>query len=189
MSDAGYTLAEMLAALMVIGLAFGGLAQGAAVVGRMQGGATRTVHQAAASADLARALDDVAGSSGPFVSDGRGAFAGVPDAFGFDCADGARCGASLASASDGAWLTLARGLQQKRLRLPAGGSAHFVYVDDVGSSSRWPVAGGTPRMLRSISLEVGSGANEVLLAQTRLWIEEPPQCVFDSVAQGCRAAP
>jgi type II secretory pathway pseudopilin PulG len=46
-SEAGYTLVETLAALMMIGLAIGGLIEASHVLGRMQAGAGRSLAETA----------------------------------------------------------------------------------------------------------------------------------------------
>ncbi|MGA0601540.1 type II secretion system protein [Caulobacter sp. KR2-114] len=181
MSEAGYTLVEMLAAVAMLGLAFAGLTAGARVIGATDLRANGAAEQAARSLRVQNALDDLMAHQGPFLSDGRGGLNGSPAGFQFDCAAGA-CGAHLESSADGSWLVVREGAASKRYAAPQGGV--FAYIDATGSNPTWPVNETRPQALTAIAL-TASGSQPV--AAVRLWTEEPKDCVFDAIAQGCRS--
>lgn len=185
MSDDGYTLAEVLAALVILGLAFGGLAEGARVIGGMQTAATRDAHGAAAERSADEALGRLVEQHGPFISDGRGGFTGLPTNFSFDCDNGSRCGAEVTTNLDGAWLTVLQDAARRRIRLPSDAAPRFSYIDANGASPQWPVTEGRPRTLKAIVLQSHSEPT-ASLAVARLWVDESANCVFDSIAQDCR---
>ena len=185
MSEAGFTLAEMLAALAILGLTVAGLTDGTRVIGRLQAKATGAAQAAAADRRAEAALDSLLSGQGPFVSDGRGDLRGDASSFAFDCAAG-RCGAAIVKDQDRAWLVVHRGGQQHRTVLAAPGAA-FSYADSEGSASLWPSGSPRPQALTAVLLRASERGGERTLAAAHLWIEEPRNCVFDAIAQGCRS--
>lgn len=185
MSDDGYTLAEMLAALAILGLAFGGLTEGARVIGQLQTKAAGVARTTADDRKAQSALETLVAGRGPFISDGRGGFQGTPSGFAFDCEAG-RCGAQIATARGRTWLVIQRGGQQQQVPINAS-DAVFAYADSGGSSANWPSAEPRPIALTTVLLRAGSTDGQRPLAAARIWIEEPAACVFDAIAQGCRA--
>ncbi|HEX7761128.1 MAG TPA: prepilin-type N-terminal cleavage/methylation domain-containing protein [Caulobacteraceae bacterium] len=185
MNDDGYTLAEMLAALAILGLAFGGLTQGARVIGQLQTKAAATARTTADDRRAQAALESLMARRGPFTSDGRGAFQGTASGFTFDCEAG-RCGVEVVKAQDRAWLVIHQGGQQQRIVLSAPNAA-FAYVDATGSSPIWPNAQARPTALTTVLLQGAGPGGSRPLAAARVWVEEPANCVFDAIAQGCRA--
>ncbi|MDR3511016.1 MAG: prepilin-type N-terminal cleavage/methylation domain-containing protein [Caulobacteraceae bacterium] len=186
MSEAGYTLVEMLAALIIIGLAVGGLTEAAHVVGRAQAAAMRTAAQARALRAADQALARLVLRQGPFASDAPNAFEGGAQSLAFPCRDGSTCRADLQpNARAATRLAIATGTVEPPLSLGQGQAA-FVYGGDSDVNGNWPPSG--PRqILHWIGVQdVSSGAP---LALADVWREEPPGCVFDPIAQACRAAP
>ena len=185
MSEDGYTLLEMLAALMIIGLAFSGLSESAQVLGRMQSDAGRTANRARSGASVQRAMSRLMIDRGPFLSTSAERFSGGPGQFTFDCGAG-QCGARVQRTGAVARLVISRegGLVSSEAISPG---AHFVYVDAQGPAAFWPATVGPPEALRSISL-VDDAKNGFPVATVKLSIDEAPGCVFDIVAQACRAA-
>lgn len=180
MSDHGYTLAEMLAALLIIGLAMAGLTQAVRVLSLFQSAAARATGEQRllrrAEVDLARLLD----GQGPFrstedmlVGDGRG--------FDFDCGRAARCSARLVSAANKTRL-LITGATEEQVALKE--DVHFTYATEKATFAAWPPAGEL-RTLRAVNL-VGARAEPILSA--RLWVQQSGDCAFDAIAQDCREA-
>jgi len=185
MSEDGYTLAEMLAALLMIGLAMAGLTQAMRVLGLFQGSTTRLEGQQRAiriaELDLANLMD----GQGPFRST-EPTFRGDPTAFQFDCGRPKPCGARLEVETSAVRIVTSndRGDEQAAL-LPDGADGHFIYVGDKAALNRWPPAG-ERQTLKAINLVQGSGQAPLLTA--RLWVEQGADCAFDAIAQDCREA-
>jgi prepilin-type N-terminal cleavage/methylation domain-containing protein len=187
MKDEGYTLVEMLVAIAIIGLAFGGLSESAKVVSMLQAGAGKASADASARDTAQRDLNRFLADTGPFLSTGAGSFIGKAGGFSFDCGNGATCQAQIQSGAGKTWLvTSVAGQPGISVRVPAG--AQFRYVDVSGQQAIWPTAEVEPTQLHSISL-IDADAYGFPIATTRLSVDERPGCVFDVVAQGCRAAP
>ena len=184
MSEAGYTLAEMLAALAILGLTVAGLTEGTRVIGRLQAKATGAAQAAAADRRAETALDGLMAGQGPFVSDGRGDLRGDTSSFEFGCGAG-RCGAAIVKDRGRTWLVVHRGGQRQRTALAAEG-ATFSYADSEGSASLWPSGSPRPQVLTAVLLRASERGGDRTLAAAHLWIEEPRNCVFDAIAQGCR---
>jgi prepilin-type N-terminal cleavage/methylation domain-containing protein len=186
-NDDGYTLVEMLAALAIIGLAFGGLLETTRVLGHAQGAALSMEADAWDRGIAERAVARLVADGGPFLAHGAGGFTGGPQGFSFDCNAGERCGVAVEAGTQGTVLdVLAGGRRVVAVRLPGG--AHLVYADASGSSDNWPLDNTSPRALSSIALlasDIGTGP----FAAWAVPVEEPPGCVFDVVAQACRASP
>jgi hypothetical protein len=189
MSQAGYTLAETLAALLIIGLAFGGLTEGMRVIGMVQSGAARTTSDAtrrwAAQDALIRLLDQ----KGPFRSDDAKRFVGDRSGFSFDCGQSQPCGARIATSGGETRLTVAdAGGETSVVSLAPVSSARFAYDDKKALAETWPPAPGERRLLRSVILVGQSPFGEVPLVTARLWREQEVGCQFDPIAQDCRSA-
>jgi prepilin-type N-terminal cleavage/methylation domain-containing protein len=182
LSEDGYTLAEMLVAIAIIGLAFGGLSESARVLGRMQSGALSAQADARARGGAQLAIERVLAGQGPFLSSGVGGFVAAPDRFNFDCSGG-RCGARIDSNSAGTFLVPLQPTGS-RPAVRTAARVSFGYADLDGAA--WPSADAPARPLRSISLV---GADGFPIATWTVSVQEPAGCVFDVVAQGCRAAP
>lgn len=189
MSQDGYTLAEALAALLIVGLAIGGLTQGVYVLGRLQAANGRATADARAVRAADRALVALLAEQGPFTSKDPERFTGDRRAFHFECGGAVPCGARLVGQARGARLAItgAEG-RVSEFSLPNVPDPWFVYVDAVGRSDAWPPAG-PHRTLSAVSLVSGPAGQETPLANARLWIEQAPDCQFDSISQDCRELP
>ena len=86
-AEAGYTLADMLAALVVVGLAIGGLGQGVHVISRQQAATPAAIDRSADGAAVRDALARFL-SSGPDAA----ALTGRPRSLDLDCGPARRCG-------------------------------------------------------------------------------------------------
>ncbi len=192
MTEDGYTLAEALAAMLILGLSVGGMVKGADAIGQFE----RRTATAAASTVKSKALDTqlkrLLSEAGPFLSDGEGGFVGGANALSFPCAS--TCRADLVSEGAGAKLKIKVLGRDQTLELGAvaRGSRplRFQYESNTGSFDRWPPLdnadpGQIPAALRKVSLIGGSGET---LADVRLWPEQSRDCAFDSIARLCRKA-
>ena len=103
-NDGGYTLAETLAAMLIIGLAMGGLFEGSRLVARLQ---TPTATAVAEARMLRRAEIGLAALLAARPPDDR-SMTGDAGGFTFDCPAG-QCGASLLATPSGARLQVTRG--------------------------------------------------------------------------------
>ncbi|EJL35638.1 prepilin-type N-terminal cleavage/methylation domain-containing protein [Caulobacter sp. AP07] len=188
MSDDGYTLAEMLAALTILGLAMGGLGLVVSLITRQQLTAsriqTRLVDDRAADQALTRLLAQA--EAGEVQGDGR--------SLSFACGE-TTCGASLQADRRRTFLILqGRAGPARRLRLREQG-VRFSYVGDGGAIDAWPrtdspIAGGSsanvrPETLRVILLTAPGSAAP--LAVGRVWTREARDCQFDAIIGACRA--
>jgi len=183
MSDDGYTLAEMLAALAILGMAMGGLGLVTSLIARQQLAAHRVSIRLAEerAADHALGLwladQDPASLSG---DDRRLSAACGP----------ATCTARLEADKSRTVLILqGRSGAARRLRLRQPG-LRFGYSDDLGQVAAWPRPGdgegGTKTLApRAIVLTAASNAP---LALARVWPREPRDCQFDAIAGACRGA-
>ncbi|MBO9709877.1 MAG: hypothetical protein J7521_16875 [Caulobacter sp.] len=185
MSDDGYTLAEAMAALVMVGLAIGGIAQASFMFGKLSRAA---VGQAVVGGRLDRAQTDLAGfmsQAGPVVDEAASGFDGAERTLAFDCGDD-RCSAELASASGQTRLILRQRGRRAMIRaLGDRARARFVYLDERGVQPRWPsgqAAAPRPVALRAVALVDG----DVPLAVAPVWARQPATCGFDSISGDCR---
>lgn len=192
MNDDGYTLAEMLAALAILGLAIGGLGLVVSLISRQQWTAQR-LHDRLADARAAdRALDVLFANelaAGANLRDLQGDTEGLS----FTCGT-ARCAAQLRSDGKRTLLLLRdRSGVGRRLRLRAR-NLRFSYVGASGASDGWPAPrlGDTPpddskkSAPRTIILRSDAAAP---LAVARIEAREPRDCRYDTIAAACRATP
>jgi hypothetical protein len=190
MNQEGYTLAETLAALLIIGLAVGGLTEAMTVIGKMQHDANRAVETSRSLSRAGRGFEELLVGRGPFASD-RGGFNGGARGFTFPCG-AAQCGAKLLQDRRGLRLELAEASGVSRtLTLPDVETAHFLYGDEDGEAEAWPRATASPlgrRTLRSIALVAAGPDGVSTLAETRVWSEQEAECQFDLISQSCREA-
>jgi len=185
MSEDGYTLAEMLAALLMIGLAMAGLTQAVRVLGLFQSSAARLEGQQRAIRVAELNLANLMDGQGPFRST-EATFSGGPTSFQFDCGRPKPCGARLQPNAGGARIVTSNDHGDEKVALlPEGAEGHFTYVGDKAALSSWPPAG-ERETLKAINLMQGSGQGP--LVTTRLWVEQGADCAFDAIAQDCREA-
>lgn len=189
MSDSGYTLTEMLAALIMIGLAVGGLTQGLHVIGLAQGGAARAIGEARAVRAAEQSLDRLLDRQGPFFSDGGTAFKGSASGFDFSCGTPKRCAATIGGSPSGYALSVNTVGGTSTLNLPASvGELTFVYGGAMGAAEQWPPTKSSVQALQWVGLKRHGGADATPIAEVRLWTEQPRNCAFDVIAQRCRDA-
>lgn len=182
--NGGYTLPEMLVALVLAGLATAGLAFTTRNLVRADG---RVQTAAAGLRGLARLESDLGGTlrrSGPF---GEGAgfvrLEGDSQRLSFDCGAGARCGAEIGS---GGRLTVLRSDGVSR-NLALGGRQsptwRFVSALDGRVAAQWPPAD-RPDRLGAVVLFGAAGP----LAVFPTVVEQPARCNFDARLHACAGA-
>lgn len=177
----GYTLAETLVALLILGLAMGGLMQASLLLGHLQQNAQRNLNTFEAGRRLQQEFSVLFADYGPFPSSSR-ILEGAAEGFQFACGT-SLCGARL---TDGRLELRAPAASQVEL----GGrfAGHFEYVGDAGASDDWPGDGRAEQRLQAVQL-VDGGHGDVPIATARVWKQEAPGCVFDTIAKDCRGAP
>ena len=182
MNDDGYTLAEMLAALTILGLAMGGLSLVVGLISRQQLTSNRI--QARLAAD--RAVDQAL--TAWLAQDGAGDLQGDARRLSFPCA-AAACAASLQAEGRRTLLILrsASG-RARRLRL-SNPAVRFSYGGDQGAVDAWPPAEISPASakgptLRTVLLAAPRAAAP--LAVVSISPREPRDCQFDAIIGGCR---
>jgi hypothetical protein len=182
MNDDGYTLAEALAAMLILGLAMGGLIEGARVIGRMQ---TPIVASRADEKALRRAETGLAAFL-KLRGGGDRSLAGSAQGFTFDC-PAENCGLSLTRNGGKTTLILRRGEVAQTFPLPHAGKISLVYMARDGRFDRWPPPG-PARDLTGIMVVGTTAQGELPLVVARSWIEHPKACEFDMIAKGCRTS-
>lgn len=181
MADDGYTLAEALAAVTVVGLAIGGMSLAVTTIAGQQR-RIETAHrgldaQGAADLTLQRLLD----GQGPFGRASDPGFSGSASALTFACG-AATCRARIEEGRRGSVLVVAKAGGAVERRPLAMASARFAYVDESGASlARWPAGGGR---LRAVMIRRGATGRPV--AHARLDVDEGRDCQFDAVIGECR---
>lgn len=184
MSQAGYTLAEALAALLMVGLAVGGLVEGAHVIGRHQFAAVRAQRGALSEFQARRALERLFAQCGPFLSD-ETALQGDGGSLGFTCEGRHR----------GAEVQKTKGMAQLRTRGADGRSEvvdlgardlRFAYASADGEQTSWPVGGPKRQSLQAVVLVEARSGGSRPIAIARLWNEQAADCQFDDVLGDCR---
>ena len=185
--DDGYTLAECLVAMFVVGLAVSGLSAGLLTVSKMHGASERLERQDQSVRTARQALDGLLAQQGPFASPGGSKFNGDSKGFRFECGPAkAICGSWVTTTSDGLALTVADQHARHDLPLPGFTGAKFNYAGSLTLGPTWPAQIQDPQTLRSIGL-VGETRQGVLpVASVRVWIDQPTTCAFDAIAQACR---
>jgi prepilin-type N-terminal cleavage/methylation domain-containing protein len=188
MDEEGYTLVEMLVALVILSLALGGLFQAVHVIGRIEAAGGRSIAFSRLEGSPQSRLDWLLNDQGPFFSDALDAFSGSPSAFSFPCA-GALCSARVSPFGRPSRLDIGRGgLVRSGEALPNLGQPSFEYVGERTVGEVWPPAEvQRERLVRIVLLD--HRTNGVApLASVRLWRAAPRYCSYDPIALACRSA-
>lgn len=188
--SAGYTLAEALVALVVVGLAVGGLTLATEQILRLQAAAGHDAKAAAGASRLSAAFSGLLDGEGPFPSEDRDGFFGDSDQFDFPCGD-RTCGGELVRRSNGIELVLrARSGRSSVFPLGADRALAFEYSSANGEHDAWPPTDARrPEALRSIELMRTRLGAEAPIAQARIWNEQAADCAFDTISRTCRTEP
>lgn len=186
MREDGYTLAEALAAMLIIGLAMGGLFEGARVLSRMQAATTTAVAEGRELRRASAAFTRLVSSSEMADAGLAGTLRGGPTRLVYDCGAKASCEAVLRSGGDGSWLEVQAAEGPRRtFRLVQGRNPRLVYISTHGRFLSWSsdLKHGT---LRAVTIELPSGGADLPLISARVWIEQSRACEFDLISKACR---
>jgi hypothetical protein len=183
-NDDGYTLAEALAALAILGLALGGLGLVVSLIARQQLTALH-LHDRLTDARAAdRALATlVTGelAAGADLRDLRGDAGGLW----FACGT-VTCAARLTPDGRRTLLLLRdRSGAGRRLRLRAQ-NLRFSYVGALGAVDGWPAPARPGDGAQAPSTIILRSTAAAPLAVTRVWRREPRDCQYDAIAGACR---
>lgn len=186
MNDHGYTLAEMLAALVMIGLAVGGLTMGVRVIGHGEAQVARATTEGGSLRTLQAALNALLDNAGPFRTKDNATFRGAGAAFSFPCNAPKPCGAALTQSGEETVLQVRRADgNAARFKTAGSGPLHFEFVGSQSRNQNWPPPPPISDVLRSVVLvRDNDGA---AIASTRIWREQPADCAFDPISGDCRA--
>lgn len=164
MSEGGYTLVEMLAALAILGLSITATVAAVSMVGKLQGRAASTAASSEQSGALSSALETSFRGRGPFASAGAVPLGGTATAIDFACGL-TRCSLRYTGGARPRLEVMGPG---ERRRLSAPGGLAFRYLGSRTSGDHWPPDNPTDwQRLDAIEL-VDRGARPVAI--TRLWI-------------------
>lgn len=187
MNEAGFTLTETLAAMLILGLATGGMLTAMHAIGVQQERTgvrlADTSVRRAAETRLSRLLQ----AGGAFRAQDPDRLDGTKSEFRFACDAPAPCSVTLEEGAKGLELVVFQGDgSPRRLPLRREGPAQFEYVGALSRGDVWPPGGVERQSLRAITLSRGSGRERELLLQARIWREQPTRCAFDVIMQDCR---
>jgi hypothetical protein len=189
-ADDGYTAAEALAALAILGLAMAGLTTSMGLIGMGQKKAREQLEQAVAQRAINQRLEGLLALGAPFRSDQTNHLVGDGQSLELDCGGLSRCAARIENARlivrDGQGLETA-------LRLPDGSTPRFVYIGSYNSGGVWPPAPLPPpapswQSLKAVAIQAGSDTVKIPLAVARVWRQQRADCEYDVVIQDCRGA-
>lgn len=185
--EAGATLAEALAALLILGLAIGGLVHGTWIISRAQASVSRTLAQATATRGAQKAFEAALATpaAGRAAADGR--LDGRRRALGRPCEAVTPCGVILSDRGRDGLLVVRdeEGVSEQWI-LPSGRGAYLVYNSTAGSFPDWNI-NDNRGLLRSISVVWPVGGDDTPMISARLWIEQSAACEFDTIAKTCRS--
>lgn len=181
----GFTLADTMAAMLIISLAMVGLLQGTQMIARVQR-ANAAQHQVLVEARAVQAallaLFRAPGADSGALSE---RLRGDASHLSFGCASG-DCSASLTARLGRTWLETLAGSRSAAAPVGRiGGAVRFVYVGRLGVYDAWPAAEAPAgERLRAVRVEDG----ERPLASVRVWLEQTVDCNYDLISHQCRAS-
>jgi hypothetical protein len=183
----GYTAAETLVALAIIGMAMGGLATSIVLIVRAQARTQARLSDAALQQAATDRIEQLLIPQAPFRSDDPARLAGDERGFEVACGD-QRCSVRLEA---GKLLLQGAGGPERQLRLPTGQTGSTLsYVGFNSVSARWPPLPAPPpapslEILRAVVVnDAGGGTKPVLVA--KIWTQQRYDCEYDIVIQDCR---
>lgn len=181
MTDDGYTLAEMLAALAILGMALGGLGLVTSLIARQQLASNRVSTRLIEDRAVDRAL-------GLWLADQDATTLSGDDRRLSGTCGPATCTARLDADRRRTVLILqARSGSARRLRLRQP-HVRFGYRDSRGEVAAWPRPDEGDAQDLAPRAIVLAGTNGAPLAVARVWPREPRDCQFDAIAGACRIA-
>lgn len=185
MGEAGYTLAETLTALAIMGLAMSGVASGMYVVSRQQFAVTDGVAQQSRARAIGEQIEALLALRAPFGAHEPDRLSGDRQGFSFQCGEGAPCRVALAEGGEELRIEGPRGAA-KEISIPGKGNLAFLYQGARSAGPSWPTGDLVRQPLSSISLVREEGGDEQVLFVARIEAEQPAECQFDPVMQDCR---
>lgn len=177
MNDDGYTLVEMLVALVLASLAVTAVTMTARMVsrteGQLQSGHATSVSLGRFSHAASAALRD----AGPFATAGAAAFEGSPDGARFDCGEG-RCALEAAPTK----LRFTRDDTERSYAVPRLSRPGLLYVSatDGRAFPHWPPADRADRLAMVVVADAGRPVLNLAVGR-----EQPASCIFDASANDC----
>jgi hypothetical protein len=189
-TDDGYTAAEALAALAILGLAMAGLTTSMGLIGAGQKKARAQLEQAVAQRAINQRLEGLLALDGPFRSDQTSHLVGDGQSIELDCGGFSRCAARI---EEGRLIVRNGQGQETTLTLPDGPGPRFVYVGSYSRGDVWPPASLPPpapswQGLKAVAIQAGSDTVKAPLAVARVWRQQRADCEYDVVIQDCRGA-
>jgi hypothetical protein len=182
----GYTAAEALAALAILGLAMGGLTASMGLIGLGQRTARAQLEQSARERTIDQRLELMLAHGAPFRSDQIGNLVGDGQSLGLDCGGGRRCAARI----EGDLLVIqSQSGSESKLGLPRGDQPRFVYVGSYSASDIWPprpLPAPAWQSLKAVVVQSQIGGREKPLALAKVWRQQRVDCEYDVVIQDCR---
>jgi type II secretory pathway pseudopilin PulG len=185
-SEAGYTLAETLAAMAILSLAMGGLVTGAGVLARQQRAVAEQMADTEALRSAQAALERLLAPNGPFQSNHPERFSGAADHFRFDCGQTEACEAILVDNGGMALQLKTQGASRRLALRKRTGSAHFAYESELSVGTVWPPTPDVRQRLRVVALVDDAAAPPASLLRAQVWRQEAVACEFDAILQDCR---
>ena len=185
--EGGYTLAETLAALVIIGLSTTGLMAGVHSLGRLETHAAADTRGSGLEARLDRSLKAMLADVG---ARGERDFVGDAQGFSFACGS-ARCGMSLQSLNGETEIRFqtARQISNVAVSGREGQRLELTYLTPTRTLPSFPDPSPPstgPEPLTGV--QISFGGQGPLLAHARVWADEPRDCVFDAILRGCRSS-
>jgi hypothetical protein len=184
MDDQGFSLADALGGLFIVGLSVAALTQAAMVMTRGERATADDLATTSAMTRLEMGLQSILPTGEPVRARGQAvALVGDASAFRSRCDAGA-CTLSLA---EGGRARFARGTRTWTVRTPGPGQTRLRYLDNAGALfDRWPAQGAVGR-LSAIAI-MDSEGEAAPLALIRLWPEQEGRCAYDPVLGDCLPA-
>ena len=189
MNDHGYTLAEALTALLMIGLAMGGLTESVNVLAHASTRAEGIRVRAQSFSVGRRAFASLPQDLGPFLVGPGGEPAawlrGSDREASFACASRTACSVRLIPEGAALRIDVASGDRTRSFVAPGASQARLAYLSAIDGqvSDAWPNGRNKDR-LAAIELH----ADEVVLAELRLPKSQEGACTFDIGMGGCMSA-
>ena len=187
MSQAGYTLVEMLAALAIVGLAMTGAAESAHALKVLQDGAVSDLGRDAGLVQARRALERLVAGEGPFRENDPARFVGDARKLRFECGASEPCTGELLATRDEIWLKIRdRHGWSGQVLLPGLQNARFLYADVDGTGRVWPtgIQGRADLTEVILATDLAQGTKPVAVA--RLWNQQQVRCDYDPIIVDCR---
>lgn len=188
MNRDGYTAPEALAALAILGLAIGGLTTSITLIGKHQTKAQNALAQSVLERMANVQLESLLAPAAPFRSDDA-RLTGQAHGLSFACGV-SQCSAQL---QDGLLVVHGPGGGETKVRLPAAADPAIWYVGSSSTGPVWPPAPLPPpapswQALRAVVIKERGDTTGRPLAVAKLWLQQRPDCEYDTVIQDCRGA-